>query len=159
LADTEEATLSLMPSSQTGINFTNTLVESDSQNIIQYLYYYNGAGVGVADFNADGYTDILFSSNQSHPELYINNGDNSLSFVNMSESAGLSAISGWGTGVSTVDINGDGLMDVYLCQVGNYKSFRGRNRLLVNKGLNAQGVPLRMSHHQLGYFQVKLAMV
>ncbi len=139
--DSLNAPFTLLEPSETGVEFINALTGTDSLNIIQYLYFYNGAGVGTGDFNKDGYADILFSSNMGSPELYLNNADGSLGFKNATQESGLDLISGWGTGVSIVDINNDGLLDVYLCQVGNYKSFTGKNRLLVNQGINEHGIP------------------
>lgn len=127
---------------QTGIDFRNDLTESDSINIIEYLYCYNGAGVAAGDLNNDGFPDLIFNSNQGSPALYINNADYTLSFTNASKIAGFNSITGWGTGVSLVDINEDGFLDIFLCQIGNYKSFQGQNRLLINTGLNEKGYPL-----------------
>ncbi len=126
---------------QTGIDFRNDLVESDSINIIQYLYCYNGAGVAAGDVNNDGYPDLVFNSNQSSPALYINNADSTLSFTNASTELGFDSIMGWATGISFVDINADGLLDIFICQVGNYKSFKGHNRLLINQGNDDKGFP------------------
>lgn len=139
--ESEVSPFVLLDATQTGIDFKNTLVESDSFNIIQYLYFYNGAGVGTGDFNQDGYPDIIFSANQDSPALYLNKADGTLSFHDVTTASGLDNIKGWGTGVSVVDINGDDRLDIYLCQVGNYKSFTGKNRLLINQGLNENGVP------------------
>lgn len=136
-----EAPFILLESSTTGIDFENTITQTDSANIIQYLYFNNGAGVGAGDFNNDGHPDVFFAANQQSPQLYLNNAQGRLSFTNVSEATGLSKIEGWSTGVSLVDINADGLLDVYLCQLGNYKSFSGTNRLLINKGVDENGIP------------------
>ncbi|WP_340199758.1 VCBS repeat-containing protein [Ascidiimonas sp. W6] len=124
----------------TGIKFTNTLVDTPELNILSYLYYYNGAGVALADFNNDGLSDIYFTSNQDNDALYLNNG--SLKFSNVSVQAGISNKEGWTTGVTHVDINNDGLLDIYVCKVSNYKELRGHNLLYVNQGNNDKGVPI-----------------
>ncbi len=137
-----------LPAEETGITFSNQLIESDSINIIKYLYFYNGAGIGAADFNNDGKTDLFFASNQGTCRLYQNDSkDGTMAFSDISEQAGIANISGWNTGVSVADVNGDGLVDIYLCQV-NYNAIRGQNRLLINKG-NQGGIPVFADEAQL----------
>ncbi len=116
--------------SQSGITFSNTLIPSDSLNIIEYLYYYNGAGVATGDINNDGLPDIYLASNQQGNKLYLNKGD--LKFEDITATAQVTCPGEWNTGVSMVDINGDGWLDIYVCQVGVYKSIRGRNQLFIN---------------------------
>jgi len=116
----------------TGITFANSLVESDSLNIIKYLYFYNGAGVATGDINNDGLVDIYFSSNQEADKLYLNQGD--FKFNDISESAGISKQATWSTGVSMADVNGDGWLDIYVCTVSNYQGLTGANRLYINQG-------------------------
>ena len=122
-----------------GIDFANNISSTKDLNILTYLYYYNGAGVAAADFNNDGLTDLYFCSNLSPDKLYINKGN--LKFQDVSVEAGISKFSGWSTGVTVVDINNDGLLDIYVCEVGNYKSLQGHNRLWVNMGLSKDSVP------------------
>ena len=122
-----------------GLDFSNHLIDSDSMNIIQYLYFYNGAGVGVGDVNNDNLPDIFFASNQAKSKLFINrSSDSVIKFEDVTDQANLD-IQGWSTGVNIVDVNGDGYMDIYLCQV-NYKTLKGTNRLLINQGLE-KGIP------------------
>ena len=123
----------------TGLDFSNTLTPTAEFNLFTYMYYYNGAGVGAADFNNDGLTDLFFSANQGHNKLYINNGE--LRFTDITERAQIQQDSGWSTGVSVVDINNDGLMDIYICKVGHYKTLKSKNQLLVCKGIDKQGIP------------------
>ncbi|MDW3649012.1 MAG: VCBS repeat-containing protein [Bacteroidia bacterium] len=123
----------LKSSEETGINFVNQVLESDSMNIIQYLYFYNGGGVAIGDINNDGLPDIYFSSNQHSNKLYLNKGN--LQFEDITEAAVVGGSGNWSTGVSMVDINADGWLDIYLCQVGDYKSLRGKNQLFINQGL------------------------
>jgi len=121
----------LLPPTQTGINFTNTLTENDSLNIIQYLYHYNGGGVAIGDINNDGLSDIYFTANQERNRLYLNKG--AMQFEDITDKAGVAGSGNWSTGVSMVDINADGWLDIYICQVGNYKAFKGKNQLFINQ--------------------------
>ena len=130
----------ILSAESSGLDFENSITESDDFNIIEYLYFYNGAGVGAGDLNGDGLSDLVFNSNQSHPAIYINNPEDGIKLRDVSAELKLDTISGWGTGVALADVNGDGLLDIYLCQVGSYKKFEGRNRLLINKG-EKDGLP------------------
>jgi hypothetical protein len=139
--DTEKSDKQLfkiLSSDLTGIDFNNQLKDTPELNILSYLYYYNGAGIAVADFNNDGFDDLFFASNNSSNELYINRKD--LKFEKVSKEASINK-EGWSTGVTVVDINNDGLLDIYVCQLGNYKSFNYNNLLYVNKGINKKGIP------------------
>jgi enediyne biosynthesis protein E4 len=115
-----------------GISFSNDLYEDENFNIIEYLYFYNGGGVAVGDINNDGLIDIYFSANQLPNKLYLNKGN--MEFEDVTEQAGLSSPGAWKTGISMVDINGDGLLDIYVCRLGNYKSIEGKNELYINNG-------------------------
>jgi hypothetical protein len=130
----------LVDASQTGIHFVNLLTETPEQNILTYLYFYNGAGVATADFNNDGLLDLYFVSNQGADKIYKNLGN--LQFEDITKQSGIKNDSGWSTGVTTVDINHDGRMDIYVCQLGAYKTFRGVNKLFVNIGNDEAGNPL-----------------
>jgi len=129
-----------LDSENTGVDFSNNLTEKDSFNIIQYLYYYNGSGIGAGDFNNDGKVDLYFGANRGEDQLYLNSSSDGITFQNITEESGLSGLSDWTTGVTVVDINQDGLLDIYVCQVGNYKSLQGSNKLYVNQGL-VDGMP------------------
>lgn len=121
-----------LPPKKTGIDFINTLTETEEFNIIEYLYFYNGGGVAVGDINNDGLVDIYFSANQGPNKLFLNKGE--MIFEDISTSAGLESPGSWKTGVSMVDINGDGLLDIYLCRLGNWKGIVGKNELYINNG-------------------------
>ncbi|HWK03443.1 MAG TPA: VCBS repeat-containing protein [Puia sp.] len=121
-----------MPAAQTGIDFSNRVADTDTLNILDYLYYYNGGGVAIADFNGDGLPDIYFVSNQGDNKLYLNKGN--FRFEDITQKAGVQGKGNWKTGVTITDINGDGLPDIYVSEVGNYKGFHGRNELFVNNG-------------------------
>ena len=121
-----------LSSELTGINFNNKLESKTDLNIIEYLYYYNGGGVGILDVNNDGLDDIFFSGNEVGDELYLNEGD--MKFKNITESAGINSEINWSTGVAIADVNNDGLVDIYVSTVSDYKNLRGHNRLYVNNG-------------------------
>ena len=121
----------LLSATQTGVDFSNNLTEDDSLNIIQYLYHYNGGGVAIGDINNDGLPDIYFSANQGNNHLYLNKG--ALQFEDITDKAGVAGDGNWSTGVSMVDLNADGWLDIYVCQVGNYKAFKGKNQLFINQ--------------------------
>jgi hypothetical protein len=121
-----------LPADKTGINFINRIADTDSLNILDYLYYYNGGGVAVADFNNDGLPDIYFTSNRESNKLYLNKGD--FSFEDITGKAGVQGNGNWKTGVTVTDVNSDGWLDIYVCEVGRYKSFTGRNELFINNG-------------------------
>ena len=131
----------LLSARQTGIDFKNTLKSTSSLNILNYLYFYNGAGVCVSDFNNDGLVDIFFTGNQVQNELYLNLGD--YKFKNISQEAKIPKAN-WSTGVTSVDINQDGLMDIYICQVTGLKNEQTKNQLLVNQGTDLNGIPVFM---------------
>jgi len=129
----------VMKSEKTGLSFANTLESTDSFNLFKYMYFYNGAGVGVGDFNNDGLQDIFFSSNQGDNSLFLNKGG--MQFSNVTKEAGIPSDHAWSTGVSVVDINNDGLLDIYVSRVGKYKVLNSRNQFLVCQGINKDGVP------------------
>lgn len=129
-----------LDSKRTGIDFANTLTYNNEFNLFKYIYFYNGSGVGAGDFNNDGLTDLFFGSNQGHNKLYLNKGQ--MRFTDITRQAALPDDGGWTTGISVVDINNDGLLDVYVCRVGEFETLRGRNLLLINKGVGKDGVPV-----------------
>ncbi|HUQ67410.1 MAG TPA: VCBS repeat-containing protein [Flavitalea sp.] len=128
-----------MNSDRTGLDFANVLTSTDSFNLFKYMYFYNGAGVGVGDFNNDGLQDIFFSSNQGDNSLYLNKGN--MQFRNVTKEAGLIADNAWSTGVSVVDINNDGLLDIYVSRVGKFRILNSQNQFLICQGINKDGVP------------------
>ncbi|RZK47070.1 MAG: CRTAC1 family protein, partial [Pedobacter sp.] len=129
---TRNPMFTLLPPEQSGIHFRNDLHEDSSNNILDYLYFYNGGGVAVGDINNDGLPDVFFTSNQGSNKLYLNKGN--LQFEDISAAAGIEGTGNWKTGVTMADVNGDGLLDVYVSVVGHYKNFKGRNELFINKG-------------------------
>jgi hypothetical protein len=107
----------VLPSSRTGIGFNNKLTPTADLNMLKYMYFYNGAGVGAGDLNNDGLIDLFFAGNQVKDRLYLNEGD--LRFRDATVQAGITDDKGWSTGVSIVDINNDGMLDIHVCRVGN----------------------------------------
>lgn len=129
-------------SSQTGVEFANTLVEDDSVlNAIDYDYLYNGGGVAAGDLNGNGRPDLYFAGNDVQNRLYLNDGD--YTFRDVTEEADVGNEEAWSTGVVLVDINQDGLLDIYVC-VGGPRELYGdwSNRLYVNQGVDDEGIPL-----------------
>jgi hypothetical protein len=129
----------LVPSSQSGVNFNNKIVENDSINPLDKLNIYNGGGVGIGDFNNDGLQDIYLVGNAVPNKLYLNKGN--MKFVDVTKEAGVAGLGGWGRGVAVVDINNDGLLDIYVCNTLLNDSVKRRNLLYINQGPDKNGVP------------------
>ncbi|MEO6979332.1 MAG: VCBS repeat-containing protein, partial [Mucilaginibacter sp.] len=119
-----------IPSSTSGVTFANTIVENDTINPLDKLNIYNGGGVGIGDFNNDGLQDIYFVGNAVSNKLYLNKGN--MKFDDVTAQAGVQGSNGWGRGVAVVDINNDGLMDIYICYTLLNDSLKRRNLLYVN---------------------------
>lgn len=135
----ERKLFELLASSETNIVFQNKLTESDTFNVLSFEYIYNGAGVGVGDVNNDGLTDVFFAGNMVSSSLYLNKGN--FKFQDVTEQA-LIKTNVWCTGVSMVDINQDGLLDVYVSTIQPYtKKPSIPNLLYLNKGVDGQGIP------------------
>ncbi|MBO0320707.1 VCBS repeat-containing protein [Muricauda sp. CAU 1633] len=123
---------SLVENAHTGINFINTVKQDINFNYIEYLYAFNGAGVAIGDINNDGLEDIYFTSNQNSNKLYLNQGD--FKFVDATTKAGLEDTEGWSTGVSMVDINNDGWLDIYVSKSASFNDDELRkNKLFINQ--------------------------
>ncbi|MDO6440301.1 VCBS repeat-containing protein [Cyclobacterium sp. 1_MG-2023] len=131
--------LKLAPES-TGIDFANIIQETDSFNIITEEFIFNGAGVGVGDFNNDGLPDLFFSGNEVNNKLYLNEG--SMKFRDVTDISGMAAADRWSTGVAVVDINEDGWMDIYVTSAIKKDSLERANMLFVNQGLDNNGIPI-----------------
>ena len=129
----------VLDADKTGLHFTNSLRSTQEFNMFDYMYFYNGAGIGAGDFNKDGLIDLFFASNQGENKLYLNKGK--LKFADVTKEAQIPEDSAWSTGVSLVDINNDGLLDIYVCRVGNYKTLHSKNQLLICQGIDKNGVP------------------
>ena len=132
------AILEPLPASRTGIDFVNQLTEGDSLNILNYIYYFNGGGVGIADLNQDGLDDIFFTGNESSCRLYLNKGG--LHFEDITEKSGLNTHC-WATGVAMADVNQDGYTDIYVCAAGKPYARERANLLFLNQGPGPDGIP------------------
>ncbi len=131
----EEAThFRLLDASQTGIDFQNTIQENDSVNVFEYMNVYTGAGVAVGDIDNDGLVDVYFSGNMVSGRLYRNLGD--FKFEDITSSSGVEN-NRWGTGATMVDINQDGLLDIYVCVSGGAQRSERANLLYINNGVSA----------------------
>lgn len=117
---------------ESGVTFLNTLTYSERLNPYTYRNFYNGAGVGIGDINNDGLLDIYFVGNQVGNKLYLNEGN--LKFKDITEAAGVACKGAWSTGVTFVDINADGLLDIYVCKSGDPDVPHRNNELFVNNG-------------------------
>jgi len=115
----------------TGINFENKVVEDDKYNVLEYMNFYTGAGVAAGDINNDGLIDLYFSGNQVPGKLYLNKGN--FQFEDITEKSGL-ITNRWCTGVSMVDINQDGFLDIYINVAGSPKFGSTSNLLYINNG-------------------------
>jgi len=125
--------------SYSGIDFNNRIVENDTLNPMKVVNIYNGGGVGAGDFNNDGLPDLYFTGNMVSSKLYINKGH--LKFEDVTDKAGVAGMGRWARGISVVDINNDGLMDIYICNTIYKDSLRRRNILYVNQGTDKEGIP------------------
>ncbi len=139
-----------MEAKHTGVHFVNQLTETEYNNIMTYEYMYNGGGVAVGDLNNDGLVDIYLSGNEVPNKLFLNRGD--WKFEEVAAHAKVSGRSDWATGVSMIDINGDGYLDIYLCYSGNAPGegfnkpvirdhAKRANELFINRGTDEQGRP------------------
>ncbi len=136
----ENPLFEILDEDRTGIHFNNHLTSTQQFNLFNYMYFYNGGGVGAGDFNNDGKVDVFFAANQGDNKIYINKGG--LHFEDVSASANIPKDSGWSTGVSVVDINNDGMLDIYVCRVGKLNGLpASHNILLVCQSIDKNGVP------------------
>jgi hypothetical protein len=126
-------------SSHSGIHFNNAIVENDSINPLDMTNIYNGGGVGIGDFNNDGLQDVYFTGNLVPNKLYLNKGD--FNFKDVTEQAGVAGAGRWCRGVTVVDINNDGLTDLYVCASMLSNATQRQNLLYVNQGVDKNGVP------------------
>jgi len=130
--DSPKKVFELLDKSHTGIDFYNDLVYDNEFNVYKYRNYYNGGGVAIGDINNDSLPDIYFTSNQKQNKLYLNQGN--LKFKDISKEAMVEGTKPWSTGVTMVDINADGLLDIYVCNSGDLQGENKQNELFINNG-------------------------
>ncbi|MGI8496746.1 MAG: VCBS repeat-containing protein [Gemmatimonadaceae bacterium] len=128
-----------LPSTYTGVRFENRLTETRDLNVFTYRHFYNGGGVALGDLTGDGLPEIVLTSSQGETKLYLNEGK--FRFSDITEESGIRGALGWATGVTIADVNGDGKLDIYICYAGLVEPARRANRLYINHGVNAHGVP------------------
>ena len=130
----------LVPEKHSNISFNNEVIESDSLNILNYEYIYNGGGVAIADFNRDGKEDIYFTGNVVNNKLYLNQGN--FVFKDVSSVSKTECEGSWSMGVSVIDINNDNWPDMYISVSGKGDAIDRKNILLINQGVNKDSIPL-----------------
>jgi len=126
-----------MPSSYTGVRFENRVTDTREFNVFTYRNFYNGGGVALGDLSGDGLPELVLTSNQGGPRLYLNLGQ--FRFRDITQEAGVAEQDRWTTGVTLADVNGDGLLDIYVCHAG-LKSAARANTLYINQGVR-DGIP------------------
>jgi hypothetical protein len=127
----------LLKAKDTNIKFSNDIIDSESLNVLSYEYFYNGGGVAVGDINNDGLPDIMFTSNMGQSKLYLNLGQMQFKDITKEACPELQGRpGGWKTGVTMADVNGDGLLDIYVCYSGKVDNDTRRNQLFINQGDN-----------------------
>ncbi|HEY0898756.1 MAG TPA: VCBS repeat-containing protein, partial [Sphingobacteriaceae bacterium] len=125
------ALFTLLDNDDLGIEFSNTLNDSDGTNVFSFRNYYNGGGVAIGDVNNDGLNDVYLTSNQGDNQLLLNKGN--WKFEDVTQKAGVKGEKYWSTGVTMVDVNADGWLDIYVCNSGNAKGSETENELFINQ--------------------------
>jgi enediyne biosynthesis protein E4 len=139
-ADPKGTLFTMLPSNHTGIRFANRLRESDELNVFTYRNFYNGGGVALGDLSGDSLPEIVLTSNMDGPSLYLNRGD--FRFRDVTKATGLrTQDDSWTTGVALADVNGDGLLDIYLCRAGLLEPAQRANELWIHQGVKEDGTP------------------
>jgi hypothetical protein len=118
----------------TSVDFINSIENTDELNIFNYRNFYNGGGVAIGDINNDGLSDVYFTANMGANKLFLNKGN--LEFEDISKTAGIELEDKWSTGVTMIDIDSDGWLDIYVCNAGYKEKIDQRNALFLNQGDN-----------------------
>jgi hypothetical protein len=132
ISSNAETLFTLVSPDESNVSFVNRVEDAESFNILTYRNFYNGGGVAIGDINNDSLPDLFFTSNLEKNKLYLNKGD--LKFEDISERAGIEGTRAWSTGVTMADVNGDGLLDIYVCNSGDIKGDDRENELFINNG-------------------------
>ncbi|RMG73576.1 MAG: hypothetical protein D6722_03555, partial [Bacteroidetes bacterium] len=127
-----ETLFTAMPAAYTGVDFSNTLTFDRDFNIYTYRNYYNGAGVAIGDVNNDSLPDLFLTANMASNRLFLNEGD--FRFRDVTREAGVGGARSWSTGVSMADVNGDGWLDIYVCNSGDVAGDNKQNEFYLNQG-------------------------
>ncbi|NNC61667.1 MAG: VCBS repeat-containing protein, partial [Eudoraea sp.] len=130
--ETKPTLFNLLPPEESGVDFVNKVENQKNFNIFKYRNFYNGGGVAIGDINNDGLPDIYLTGNMVENKLYLNKGD--LKFEDITLKAGVQGSKPWSTGVVMVDINQDGLLDIYVSNAGNMEGNNHDNDLYINNG-------------------------
>lgn len=104
------------------------------------MYFYNGGGIGAGDLNNDGLVDVCFSSNLGENKIFINKGK--LTFEDVTSKTNFNTGKQWSNGISIVDINQDGKLDIYVSQAAGYDFLTGKNLLFVCQSITKEGIPI-----------------
>lgn len=128
-----------LPSDYTGVRFENRLTDTRELNVFTYRNFYNGGGVALGDLTGDGLPELMLTANLTENRLYLNEG--TFRFRDITDEAGLAGKRSWATGVTFADVNGDGLLDIYVCYAGNGDGNSRANELYIHQGVSASGVP------------------
>ena len=132
-ATSAEPVFKRVDAAHSGVNFKNVVDENIGNFFDVFAYVYNGGGVGLGDINNDGLVDMYFTGNEVPNKLYLNEGN--LKFKDITESAGVQGNGKWNNGVTMVDINNDGLLDIYVCKGGWHETDAQRKNILyINQG-------------------------
>ncbi len=134
-----ERLFTLLPPAYTGVRFENRVEDRPDFNVFTYRNYYNGGGVALGDLTGDGLPELFLTSNLAENRLYLNEGD--FRFRDVTERARVGGRGAWATGVTFVDIDGDGRLDIYVSYAGDVEPGRRANELYIHRGLDADGVP------------------
>ena len=139
-SDSSEPLFQLLSTEKTHVDFQNVIEEGLNTNVLMYEYFYNGGGVAVGDVNNDGLEDLYFTSNMQVNRLYLNRGN--MSFEDVSALSGVKGREGpWKTGATMADVNGDGLLDIFVCYSGAVRPENRMKQLFINQGNDANGIP------------------
>ncbi len=128
----KNALFTKLSSSECGIDFRNDITDDSVFNEATYRNIYNGGGVAIGDINNDGLPDVFMTANQGKNRLFLNKGN--FHFEDITDKAGIVKEQKWSNGVAMADINGDGLLDIYVCAAGSIEDNSRRNALYMNQG-------------------------